>query len=310
MKILAVDDDPLLLEVLEKLLSGVGYSDVTLAEGPQEALEHIHRQSSPFECILMDIQMPEMDGIELCSQLRRMPDYREVPIVMLTAMHDKSFVDDAFAAGASDYVTKPFDVVDLGIRIRRVHREQLERQQQRVQEIHAPFSLEKVQGGLSCGALEDYLEGMPSRERRGACVFAVRLDDMQLLQRVGGPREYRDVIVELAGCIAAELAPERHAQAYCGDGRYVCVLHSDEMLDREAFETRLQERLDRRGLTGRDGGPLDLRLHVGTPMRPRMSVSGGAQALIARVLERLDQNATGARSYEMIHPALRRVTGE
>ena len=62
--------------------------------------------------------MPELDGIELCKIVRLMPKYQTTPIIMITAMSEKSYIDNAFLAGATDYVTKPFDKMELVTRIK------------------------------------------------------------------------------------------------------------------------------------------------------------------------------------------------
>ena len=118
MKILAVDDDPIARSTLFEALRISGYDNTTLAESGPDALHRIRAADSPFECFLFDIQMDGMDGIELCRTVRQMPEYRETPILMVTARHEKSWVDAAFAAGATDYVTKPFDMLELGTRVR------------------------------------------------------------------------------------------------------------------------------------------------------------------------------------------------
>ncbi|MGR3756624.1 MAG: response regulator [Tranquillimonas sp.] len=307
MKILAVDDDPLLLDVLHRLLGGIGYSDVVLAEGVEEALQHVAAQTIPFECVLLDIQMPGMDGIALCDKLRRNPLYRDCPIIMVTAMHDKGYVDTAFAAGASDYVTKPFDVADLGIRIRRAHRDLLERRQQRAQEMQAPFALDGVAGALSSGAFEEHLSALGGAERRASCVFALRLDDLRDVQAVLSPRDFRQLVTGVAECIGAELGGG-YALAYTGNGRFACLRHGAELIDPEAFGARLQARLDSVVDTILPGAQPDLHVTVGPPMRPRMSVSGGARALVARILERVDEPRSATPDYP--HPKPRRALNQ
>ncbi|KKL11123.1 hypothetical protein LCGC14_2548980, partial [marine sediment metagenome] len=118
MKILAVDDDSLLLELMQITLNGAGFNDVTLAQSADEALQCIAGSVVPFECILLDIQMPGTDGIELCARIRKMHQYRNTPILMITAMTERTFVERAFAAGANDYVSKPFDPFELVTRLR------------------------------------------------------------------------------------------------------------------------------------------------------------------------------------------------
>ena len=118
MKILAVDDEPYILELMPMLARRVGFADVTTAASGHIALEALAAAVTPFDCLLLDINMPGMDGIELCRRVRAIETYRRTPIIMLTAMSERDYIDRAFDAGATDYATKPFDINELGARLR------------------------------------------------------------------------------------------------------------------------------------------------------------------------------------------------
>lgn len=110
-KVLIVDDDLATIRVLKTSLQIEGYEvlDTNSAiEGLRLAYQH-----HP-ELVILDIMMPEMDGIEVCKRLRQMSD---VPILMLTAKPDEQAVLDAFNAGADDYVIKPFRPKELIARV-------------------------------------------------------------------------------------------------------------------------------------------------------------------------------------------------
>ena len=89
MKILAVDDEPFILELLPMLAAKSGFPDVTTAHSGDLALETLVQASAPFDCLLLDINMPGMDGIELCSRVRQLDRYEKTPILMLTAMSER-----------------------------------------------------------------------------------------------------------------------------------------------------------------------------------------------------------------------------
>ena len=122
MKILAVDDDETILELLKEALAAYCAYDVVTVASADHAIRVIKDEERPFDCFLIDIQMPGMDGIELCSVIRSTPGYEKTPIVMLTAMSQNKYVDRAFSAGATDYVTKPFDFFKLGSRLSLAHK--------------------------------------------------------------------------------------------------------------------------------------------------------------------------------------------
>jgi len=117
-KILAVDDDLFARLMLYEALKISGFEDVALSASGNDALQQIKLSENPYDCFLLDIQMDGLGGIALCKKIRAMPLYQEAPIIMVTAMHERSFVDSAFAAGATDYITKPFDMLELGTRVR------------------------------------------------------------------------------------------------------------------------------------------------------------------------------------------------
>ena len=118
MKILTVDDDPIALGILETVLRQAQYHDLTPVLSAEAALEEVETAQTPFDCFLLDIRMPGMDGIELCARLRAMDGYEDVPIIMTTAVTDKTRLNQALEAGATDYVNKPLDGIELGTRLR------------------------------------------------------------------------------------------------------------------------------------------------------------------------------------------------
>lgn len=113
MKILIVDDDTLILEILELYLSTIDYDDVTCAQSAGDALALMQRAVVPFDCIFLDISMPEMNGVELVPHIRSLPAYADTPVIMMTAVSDKRHIASAFVAGASDYIGKPFEFFEL-----------------------------------------------------------------------------------------------------------------------------------------------------------------------------------------------------
>ena len=114
-RILIADDDRSVLQVLETVLSGDGY-EVVRAEDGETALELARHDG--FDLILLDVQMPKLDGLEAARQLRREPRLADVPIVILTARTSDKDIEAAFAEGVTDYITKPFAVAQMRARVR------------------------------------------------------------------------------------------------------------------------------------------------------------------------------------------------
>jgi DNA-binding response OmpR family regulator len=114
-KILVVDDEPVLVETIAYNLEQAGYQVITAADG-KSALQAAHRELP--DLIILDIMLPEMDGLEVCRQLRREGSTATTPIMMLTAKGDEIDKVVGLEVGADDYVTKPFGRRELLARVR------------------------------------------------------------------------------------------------------------------------------------------------------------------------------------------------
>jgi CheY-like chemotaxis protein len=111
---LLVDDHPLNLDLLERMITKLGYRAITASSGPA-ALKIIEKEK--IDLVLLDIIMPGMDGIEALSEIRKMHSPGSLPVIMVTAEDDNATMLDAINDGANDYVTKPYDMVFLRKRI-------------------------------------------------------------------------------------------------------------------------------------------------------------------------------------------------
>ncbi len=114
-KILVVDDEPDALELVSFNLKSAGYEVVT-ADNGNEALKKA-RQHVP-DLILLDVMLPEVDGLEVCKLLRRDPATAPIPIIMLTAKAGEIDRVLGLELGAEDYVTKPFSPRELVLRVK------------------------------------------------------------------------------------------------------------------------------------------------------------------------------------------------
>jgi two-component system chemotaxis response regulator CheY len=108
--ILTVDDSPSIRQMVRLVLSQAGYA-VTEASDGADGLEKAKTQ--PFQLVVTDLNMPRMDGLGLIRELRALPAYRGVPIVFLTTESDGGLKQQAKAAGATGWMTKPFQKEQL-----------------------------------------------------------------------------------------------------------------------------------------------------------------------------------------------------
>jgi DNA-binding response OmpR family regulator/HPt (histidine-containing phosphotransfer) domain-containing protein len=113
-RVLWVDDDPLFLQASSKQLQGYGFQ-VSILDDPQQfwpVLEGVHP-----DVLILDLQMPQVNGLELCQMLRSKPHWQKIPVMFLSMFADSKTQHDAFSVGADDYLCKPITTQDLSDRI-------------------------------------------------------------------------------------------------------------------------------------------------------------------------------------------------
>ncbi|WP_041619663.1 response regulator [Stanieria cyanosphaera] len=113
-QILVVDDDPIFLNAIETLLEPWGMQ-VTTLDQPLRFWELM--QKTKPDLLILDVEMPQINGIELCQAIRNDPNWQELPVFFLTAHRDAETIQQVFAVGADDYITKPLVGVELLARI-------------------------------------------------------------------------------------------------------------------------------------------------------------------------------------------------
>lgn len=113
-EILIVDDNPQNVQILGKMLSEY-YSDIEFAVDGKSALDWINNKN--FDIILLDIMLPDINGIEICKRIRKSALNGNIPIIFLSADNDKQTILQGFEAGGQDYITKPFDNREMLARV-------------------------------------------------------------------------------------------------------------------------------------------------------------------------------------------------
>ncbi len=113
-KLLIVDDNPINLKVLAQIADELNY-EVIMAMSGIEALNYL-KNDKP-DLILLDVMMPELDGYETCKEIKKNEELKHIPIIFITAKTDTEDVVKGFNAGAVDYVSKPFNRIELIARI-------------------------------------------------------------------------------------------------------------------------------------------------------------------------------------------------
>ncbi len=117
MKILVVDDSELQRLTMEATLKKAGYEDVILSDSASDALSILSARTD-IDLILMDVVMPDINGLEACRLINNYPHLKDIPIIIVTAKDDRESLEEAFQAGAIDYLVKPPDEIEMRARIR------------------------------------------------------------------------------------------------------------------------------------------------------------------------------------------------
>lgn len=115
-KILSVDDSATMRRIIGRAVAVLGF-DFIEAENGVQAMELLPQHASDLDLIILDVNMPEMDGFETLSRIKADARFRDIPVMMVTTEADRSRVVQAIQAGAVNYVTKPFNQEDLGTKI-------------------------------------------------------------------------------------------------------------------------------------------------------------------------------------------------
>src|SRR5579863_5768858 len=112
--IMVVDDQPANLKLMEDMLKSQGYAVRSFPRGRLALAAALQR---PPDLILLDINMPEMDGFEVCRNLKSEPALAAVPVIFLSALHETEDKVKAFHAGGVDYIAKPFQIEEVHARV-------------------------------------------------------------------------------------------------------------------------------------------------------------------------------------------------
>lgn len=188
-----------------------------------------------FDLIVMDIMMPDMDGIEACARLRLNPPSRHVPILMLSAARDVQALNQAFVAGANDFVAKPVSQIDLLARVRTLLRLGREQERRRMREAE----LDQRNLNLQRGALDATLIDPLTRLARGivveltlrscrehhdpAALALVQIDDFALFADRHGAAASERLVQTVAAVVSGIPAPLAAMPCYYGEGTFMLV---------------------------------------------------------------------------------------
>lgn len=229
MRILAVDDDPVILDILEQYLPSEDGYILDLNASAENGIDSLNGGQTAFDCIILDIMLPGMNGIEMCALLRKTKLHCAVPILMITGSKELSLMTQAFSAGATDFITKPLDKHELTARVNSASmlNESLARAQHTMSEMSRlmkikfsdPLKLE-IEGMSEFLELENEL----LRSRSGCfamTLFSLDIDGLRGIYRSVRASSYRQCLDTIAETAVWATQKAQAKLTYTGNGRFI-----------------------------------------------------------------------------------------
>jgi len=241
MQILVVDDSEDGRDVAEAMLLSTGYNDVRQATSAWDAIKLLDIGNTADEppavdLILLDVAMPEMDGVEACARIRNDARYADVPIIMVSLLDDTDTLTNAFVAGATDYVTKPINRAELAARVRTALKLKVEFDRHKAREAqllallsgaahrHGNGSIDEATGLLAGHITEAYLTA-PTKHQSDdvVSILALMLDRFDSYRATYGLSAAQDVLAQVAHAVRALTATIGVIAGAYRDGMIVVV---------------------------------------------------------------------------------------
>lgn len=299
MKILVVDDDPFILQLIKLTLASAGYTDVTFLEDAGQAVPIILRATPAFDCMLIDMRMPGVTGEALCSWVRTLPEHKDTPILMVTALSEKADIDVAFAAGASDYITKPIVASNFIARIDQVRRQMEKRDLQKSKQggiqtepapgridFYQPQWLGGIEGEIEIDALEKYIFQLSKSGSLRLEAFSFAIKDASKLHRSCTPDDFTFILQRVGMAISQCLQAPQFFLSYAGYGAFTGIaqkaVHSATSW-RET-ETDVQGKLENLQLPSSRGSPVSVVPYMSPPQTLGASNGQSAVDVLYRVI--------------------------
>lgn len=226
MSILIVDDSRAFRSLISKVLGErLGYESLVFVETATELFRLLYLSDGvevrkDIDLILLDMMLPDLDGVDVCARIKADPRYHAIPVIMVTASNDAADLERAFDAGVNDFVTKPINEVELLARIRsalalkvetdrrKEHAQKLIRISGELKDANSKLKHLSMVDGLTGLAnrrsFDDYLEriwGLAARERRPVGLILIDIDHFKLYNDTHGHLKGDECLRDVAKCI-------------------------------------------------------------------------------------------------------------
>lgn len=256
LRLLVVDDEPDVCNLLAMALQAANTCKVSAAHDAMEALTALGDEDHPFDGIFLDIQMPRTTGIELCAIIRSTPGYGDVPIIMLTAMTERHFLHRAYANGADDYITKPFEIEE--IRSKLVKEGWLRKRRNHLKAGRASFGSSTANAGrevinalddavllpaidrsIRRDAFQNYLLQAKKRQGPALSIRAIKVAAIHDIFSRLSTAEYQQLMDEIVRCVSELTEPSDDVITHLGNGILLTACEGRSALRRDDLQTRL-----------------------------------------------------------------------
>lgn len=268
MSILIVDDSPPVLRLLQAILERAGYDDVICADCGAAALRSLGIEpslppASKVDCVLLDIVMPGMDGIEVCRRIKAKPLYVDTPVIMVTVRDEVETLRDAFSAGAHDYITKPVREIELvarlnsaislknEIEVRKAHEAELVRMAERLAEANVLLEELTITDDLTKVGNRRYFTGCLDNEWRRSfresdplSVIIVSIDRFQEFNDQFGRNKGDECLKLIAQVLQISLRRTTDHLARYNDHQFAIVLPKTALIGAQTVAGHIRQSIN------------------------------------------------------------------
>lgn len=262
--ILIVDDVPTNVQILADALRK-DYR-IKVANNGLAALEIARRKPHP-DLILMDVMMPEMDGLEACRQLKQHPDTKNIPVIFVTAKADESDEEHGLNLGAVDYITKPFSIAITRARIR--NHLQLKRQADMLESLSFADPLTGIPNRRRLDEALDAEWRRAARDRTPLALLMIDIDHFKQYNDHYGHGVGDACLASVAGALSDGVSRAGDLIARFGGEEFVAILPETDQEAAHIIGERLRKQV------------ADMKLeHANSGVAPFVTVSIGCAALV------------------------------
>lgn len=233
-KILVIDDDSTVSAAVEERLEGTVVDRVLKADLPGEGIRIAVRERP--DAILLDINMPQMDGFKVCRHLKKMPATRGIPILFLTIDRNITHLAKALDCGGADYIRKPFHAAELEARVKAALRTK-----RLLDLLLEQARIDALTGLKNRAAMDDALRAATAaHERTGQplALLMIDLDNFKAINDTYGHGVGDAVLSKIGGCLVDRCRPYDHACRFGGD-EFSVILGNTEGADARLAAERI-----------------------------------------------------------------------